>query len=146
MLYTFNAADAAERHTTQYFEMFCNRGIYHKGWSAVTKHRTPWAMGGQVMPAFDDDIWELYDGNVDWTQANDLSKEYPDKLHELQRLWLIEAVKYNVLPLDDRQIERINPTTAGRPSLIKGNSQLLFGNMGGCRRTACWTSRTSRSR
>ncbi len=130
MLYTFNAADAAERHTTQYFEMFCNRGIYHKGWSAVTKHRTPWAMGGQVMPAFDDDVWELYDGNVDWTQANDLSKEYPDKLHELQRLWLIEAVKYNVLPLDDRQIERINPTTAGRPSLIKSNSQLLFSGMG----------------
>ena len=82
------------------------------------------------MPAFDDDVWELYDGNTDWTQSNDLSKENPDKLHELQRLWLIEAVKYNVLPLDDRQIERINPTTAGRPSLIKGNSQLLFGNMG----------------
>jgi arylsulfatase len=110
--------------------MFCNRGIYHKGWSAVTKHRTPWAMGGQVMPAFDDDVWELYDGNSDWTQSNDLSKENPDKLHELQRLWLIEAVKYNVLPLDDRQIERINPTSAGRPSLIKGNSQLLFPGMG----------------
>lgn len=130
MLYSFNDADAAERHETQYFEMFCNRGIYHKGWSAVTKHRTPWAMGGAVMPAFDDDVWELYDGNVDWTQANDLSQEHPDKLHELQRLWLIEAVKYNVLPLDDRQIERLNPTLAGRPSLIKGNSQLLFAGMG----------------
>ncbi len=89
--------------------MFCNRGIYHKGWSAVTKHRTPWEMGGAVMPAFDDDVWELYDGNTDWTQSNDLSKENPEKLHELQRLWLIEAVKYNVLPLDDRQIERIIP-------------------------------------
>ncbi|MGZ5378543.1 MAG: sulfatase-like hydrolase/transferase [Mycobacterium sp.] len=130
MLYSFNDADAPERHETQYFEMFCNRGIYHKGWSAVTKHRTPWAIGGAVMPAFDDDVWELYDGNSDWTQANDLSKENPEKLHELQRLWLIEAVKYNVLPLDDRQIERINPTTAGRPSLIKGNSQLLFPGMG----------------
>ena len=130
MLYSFNDAEAPERHETQYFEMFCNRGIYHKGWSAVTKHRTPWEMGGAVMPAFDDDVWELYDGNNDWTQANDLSKENPEKLHELQRLWLIEAVKYNVLPLDDRQIERINPTSAGRPSLIKGNSQLLFGNMG----------------
>jgi arylsulfatase A-like enzyme len=130
MSYSFNDADAPERHQTQYFEMFCNRGIYHKGWSAVTKHRTPWAMGGQVMPAFDDDVWELYDGNSDWTQSNDLSKENPDKLHELQRLWLIEAVKYNVLPLDDRQIERINPTSAGRPSLIKGNSQLLFPGMG----------------
>jgi arylsulfatase len=130
MSYSFNDADAPDRHQTQYFEMFCNRGIYHKGWSAVTKHRTPWAMGGQVMPAFDDDVWELYDGNSDWTQSNDLSKENPDKLHELQRLWLIEAVKYNVLPLDDRQIERINPTSAGRPSLIKGNSQLLFPGMG----------------
>ncbi|MGB2923461.1 MAG: arylsulfatase [Mycobacterium sp.] len=130
MLYSFDDADAPERHETQYFEMFCNRGIYHKGWSAVTKHRTPWAMGGQVMPAFDDDVWELYDGNSDWTQANDLAKEHPDKLHELQRLWLIEAVKYNVLPLDDRQIERINPASAGRPSLIKGNSQLLFAGMG----------------
>jgi arylsulfatase A-like enzyme len=130
MFYSFNEADAPERHETQYFEMFCNRGIYHKGWSAVTKHRTPWAMGGQVMPAFDDDVWELYDGNSDWTQSKDLSKENPEKLHELQRLWLIEAVKYNVLPLDDRQIERINPTSAGRPSLIKGNSQLLFAGMG----------------
>lgn len=110
--------------------MFCNRGIYHKGWSAVTKHRTPWAMGGAVMPAFDDDVWELYDGNSDWTQANDLSKEHPDKLRELQRLWLIEAVKYNVLPLDDRQIERINPASAGRPSLIKGTSQMLYAGMG----------------
>jgi arylsulfatase A-like enzyme len=130
MLYSFNDAEAAERHETQYFEMFCNRGIYHKGWSAVTKHRTPWQMSGQAMPAFDDDVWELYDGNSDWTQSKDLSKENPDKLHELQRLWLIEAVKYNVLPLDDRQIERINPTSAGRPSLIKGNSQLLFPGMG----------------
>lgn len=130
MLYSFNDAEAPERHETQYFEMFCNRGIYHKGWSAVTKHRTPWEMAGAVMPAFDDDVWELYDGNSDWTQAKDLSKENPEKLHELQRLWLIEAVKYNVLPLDDRQIERINPTLAGRPSLIKGNSQLLFAGMG----------------
>jgi arylsulfatase A-like enzyme len=130
LLYSFNDAEAPERHETQYFEMFCNRGIYHKGWSAVTKHRTPWEMGGAKMPAFDDDVWELYDGNTDWTQANDLSKESPEKLHELQRLWLIEAVKYNVLPLDDRQIERIIPTSAGRPALIKGNSQLLFGGMG----------------
>jgi len=130
MVYSFNDAKAAERHETQYFEMFCNRGIYHKGWSAVTKHRTPWVMAGQKMPAFDDDVWELYDGNKDWTQAKDLSKQMPEKLHELQRLWLMEAVKYNVLPLDDRQIERIDPAMAGRPALIKGNSQLLFAGMG----------------
>jgi arylsulfatase len=130
MLYSFNDAKAAERHETQYFEMFCNRGIYHKGWSAVTKHRTPWAMGGEKMPAFDDDVWELYDGSKDWTQAKNLAKEMPDKLHELQRLWLIEAVKFNVLPLDDRQIERFVPEMAGRPTLIKGNRQLLFAGMG----------------
>ena len=82
------------------------------------------------MPAFDDDVWELYDGSSDWTQANDLAKERPEKLHELQRLWLVEAVKYNVLPLDDRQIERLIPEMAGRPTLIKGNSQLLFSGMG----------------
>ena len=130
MLYSFNDAKAVERHDLQYFEMFSNRGIYHKGWSAVTKHRTPWLMGGQKMPAFDDDTWELYDGSKDWTQANNLAKQMPEKLHELQRLWLIEAVKYNVLPLDDTQIERVNPDLAGRPVLIKGNSQILFPGMG----------------
>jgi arylsulfatase len=109
--------------------MFGNRGIYHKGWSAVTKHRTPWEMVGGTLPAFDDDVWELY-GPDDWTQAHDLSAEQPEKLHELQRLFLIEAVKYNVLPLDDRRIERFNADLAGRPQLIRGKSQLLFGGMG----------------
>ena len=130
MLYSFNDAKAPERHETQYFEMFCNRGIYHKGWSAVTKHRTPWVMAGQKMLAFDDDVWELYDGNKDWTQSKNLAAEMPEKLHELQRLLLLEAVKYNVLPLDDRGVERINSDLAGRPVLVKGNKQLLFEGMG----------------
>lgn len=130
MLYTFDAPDAPERHDLQYFEMFGNRGIYFKGWSAVTKHRTPWVMVGGTMVAFDDDVWELYDGSVDYSQASDLSAEQPDRLHELQRLWLIEAVKYNVLPLDDRTADRINPETAGRPTLIRGNSQQFFPGMG----------------
>jgi arylsulfatase len=130
MLYTFDDAEAPERHDVQYFEMFGNRGIYYKGWSAVTKHSTPWLMVGQVKPAFDDDVWELYDGSADWTQAHDLAKENPDKLHELQRQWLIEATRYNVLPLDDRGVERAIPEIAGRPTLIRGNSQLLFGGMG----------------
>ena len=77
MLYSFNEADAAERHDLQYFEMFGNRGIYHKGWSAVTKHKTPWIMVGGVMPAFDDDVWELYDGNTDYSQAHDLAADNP---------------------------------------------------------------------
>jgi len=131
MAYSFDDPAAAERHETQYFEMFGNRGIYHKGWTAVTKHRTPWETGADVKtPAFDDDVWELYDTTTDWTQAHDVAAEHPDKLHELQRLWLIEAVKYNVVPLDDRFVERGLPETAGRPTLIQGRRQLLFGGMG----------------
>jgi arylsulfatase len=110
--------------------MFCNRGIYHKGWTAVTRHRTPWAAFEVKPPAFDDDVWELYDTTKDWSQAHDLSKQMPEKLHELQRLWLIEADKYNVLPLDDRMIEKMLPESAGRPQLIKGKTQLLFQGMG----------------
>jgi arylsulfatase len=128
MLYSFDDAKAAERHETQYFEIMGNRAIYHKGWSAVTKHYTPWIMGPR--PALDDDVWELYDTNQDWSQSKDLSREMPKKLHELQRLWLIEAVRYKVLPLDDRMMEKINPDTAGRPVLLKGTTQLLFGGMG----------------
>jgi arylsulfatase A-like enzyme len=130
MAYSFNDASAPEQHDLQYFEMFGNRGIYYKGWSAVTKHRTPWIMVGQKMVPFDEDVWELYDGSKDWSQAHDLSQQMPEKLHELQRQFLIEAVKYNVLPLDDRQTERIDPATAGRPTLIRGDSQLFFAGMG----------------
>ncbi|WCB96361.1 hypothetical protein DSM104299_05119 [Baekduia alba] len=131
MAYSFDDAAAPERHETQYFEMFGNRGIYHKGWTAVTKHRTPWETGADAKtPAFDDDVWELYDTTTDWTQARDLAREHPRKLHELQRLWLIEAVKYNVVPLDDRFVERGLPDSAGRPRLIQGKRQLLFGGMG----------------
>jgi arylsulfatase A-like enzyme len=130
MAYSLNDPKAAERHETQYFEMFGNRGIYHKGWTAVTRHKTPWILIGEVTPAFDDDNWELYDTSKDWSQSNNLAKQMPDKLHELQRLWLIEAVRYNVLPLDDNLGARINADTAGRPILIKGKSQILFGSMG----------------
>jgi arylsulfatase A-like enzyme len=129
LLYSLNDADAPERHDLQYFEMFGNRGVYYKGWSAVTKHRTPWDMVATQLRAFDDDIWELYDGSRDWSQAHDLAQEMPGKLHELQRLWLIEAVKYNVLPIDDRTAERFDPDLAGRPKLITGNSQLMFPGM-----------------
>jgi len=95
----------------------------------VTKHRTPWVLD-EKQPAFDDDVWELYDTNVDWSQAKDLSKANPQKLHELQRLWLIEATRYKVLPLDDDMMKKLNPDTAGRPTLIKGKTQLLFSGMG----------------
>jgi arylsulfatase len=130
MAYTFTDAQSADRRETQYFEMFGNRGIYHKGWTAVTRHGTPWKIIGDHLPAFDDDVWELYDTSKDWTQAHDLSREHPERLHDLQRLWLIEAVRYNVLPLNDDLASRLNSDLAGRPLLIRGNNQLLFGGMG----------------
>ena len=130
MLYSFNEREADERHDLQYFEMFGNRGLYYRGWSAVTKHRTPWEMVGPTLPAFDDDLWELYDGSSDYSQAHDLARENPEMLAKLQRLWIIEATKYNVLPIDDRGVERATPEIAGRPTLIHGKTQLLFSGMG----------------
>jgi len=128
MRYSFDGATEADRHETQYFEMFCNRGIYHQGWTGVTRHSTPW-ITGQPLPAFKDDVWELYEPG-DWSQAHDRAAEMPEKLAELQQLWLEEGRKHNVLPLDDRRIERFNAELVGRPELVKGNSQLLFGGMG----------------
>jgi arylsulfatase A-like enzyme len=128
MAYSFDRASEADRRNTQYFEMFCNRGIYHEGWTAVTRHSTPW-ITAESLPPFDDDVWELYEPG-DWSQARDLAAEMPAKLAELQQLWLGEARKHNVLPLDDRRIERFNAELVGRPELVKGNSQLLFGGMG----------------
>ena len=128
MRYAFDDAGAAERHETQYFEMFCNRGIYDKGWTAVTRHSIPWVI--TELPPFADDTWELYDTNTDWSQAHDLAAELPEKLEELKALFMEEARKYNVLPLDDRRVERFNSDLAGRPVLIAGKSQLLFAGMG----------------
>ena len=129
MLYAFNDAASPERHDLQYFEMFGNRGIYHRGWSAVTKHRTPWVMVGDL-PPFDDDVWELYDGSSDYSQARNLAADNGEMLAKLQRLWLIEATKHNVLPMDDRGAERLEPALAGRPTLIRGTSQMFFPGMG----------------
>jgi arylsulfatase len=129
MTYTFDGVSEADRRKTQYFEMFCNRGIYHEGWAAVTRHSIPWVMVAEL-PELDQDVWELYDTTTDWSQTRDLAAEMPDKLAELQELFLAEARKYGVLPLDDRRVERFDPSLAGRPTLIKGNTQLLFGGMG----------------
>ena len=107
-------AASAERHTTQYFEMHGNRGVYHEGWTAVTKHRTPWTVGQIELPDFEEDRWELYDTTTDWTQARDIAAEHPEKLAELQALFLAEAEKYDVLPLDDRFLERLIPELSGR--------------------------------
>jgi arylsulfatase len=125
MISTLRDGQAEETHTVQYFEMFGNRGIYHKGWTAVTKHRTPWLFEA---PPLDEDVWELCAPD-DWTQAHNLAAQNPTKLAELQRLWLIEAVKYNVVPLDDRSVERFDAGIAGRPQLITGTTQTLFSGM-----------------
>ena len=116
MVYSFDDGKAKDRHTTQYFEMFGNRGIYHDGWTAMTKHRTPWAAAADG--PLEKDIWELYNVEADFSQADDLAAKHPEKLKELQELFSKEAVKYNVLPLDDRTFERFNAELAGRPDLM----------------------------
>jgi arylsulfatase len=127
MVYTFADAAAPDRHTTQYFEMYGNRGIYHDGWSAVTLHSIPFH--GEPI-AWEDEVWELYDSSTDWSQARNIAAEYPEKLAELQQLFIIEAAKYNVFPIDDRKIERLNPAIAGRPDLMRGRTSLtLFPGM-----------------
>ena len=122
MLYTFNDADAKSRHTTQYFEMAGNRGIYQDGWFATTVHRAPWE--SKPRATFAEDRWELYNVEKDFSCADDLAAKYPEKLEELKALFLQEAVKYNVLPLDDRVWERFNPAMAGRPDLMEGRTEM----------------------
>ncbi|MGG7465907.1 arylsulfatase [Plantibacter sp. YIM 135347] len=128
MAYSFTDAGADERHTTQYFELMGNRGIYHLGWTAQTKHRTPWDVVSKA-PDFSADVWELYDTTTDWTQAHNLAKEQPEKLAEMQQLFLIEAARHNVFPMDDRAAERMNPVLAGRPTLVTGTTLKLYPGM-----------------
>ena len=122
LIYSFDVPDAPDRHTTQYFEMFGNRAIYHDGWVAATKHRTPWAAAADG--PLDQDTWELYHVAEDFSQANDLATSNQDKLKELQGLFLEEAIKYDVLPLDDRTFERFNASIAGRPDLMGERTSL----------------------
>ncbi|HKR11591.1 MAG TPA: arylsulfatase [Pyrinomonadaceae bacterium] len=122
MLYSFNNAKAADTHKTQYFEIFGNRGVYHDGWFAGTIHRPAW----KQLPTrpLKEDIWELYDTRSDFSLANDLSKQDPAKLKEMQALFMTEAAKNHALPLDDRVLERMNAATAGRPDLMGGRTSL----------------------
>lgn len=130
LLYTFNDADAKERHTTQYFEMFGNRAVYEDGWFARTLHRAPWEAVN--MPPLETDIWDLYNVHEDFSLANNLAEEYPEKLAELQALFMSEAQKYHVLPIDDRVIVRMNPAIAGRPDLLGDRTSLtLYDGMDG---------------
>ena len=109
--------------------MFGNRGIYYDGWFAGTVHLKPW---GKVENRFPEDTWELYHVAEDFSMSTDLAKEHPEILEKLQQVFLGEAVKYNVLPLDDRRLELFNPKFAGRPDLMFGRTSLtLYEGMNG---------------
>ena len=125
LVYSFDNASAPETHTTQYFEMFGNRGIYHNGWVACTRHSTPWVLT-PTLPPFTEDVWELYHVDKDFTEANDLAASNPEKLKELQKLFEEEAIRNHVYPIDDRRSERFDAAIAGRPDLMGTRTQLVL--------------------
>jgi arylsulfatase A-like enzyme len=122
LVYTFDEANAKTKHTTQYFEMFGNRGIYHDGWMACTRHSIPWLVTEN--PPLTKDVWELYHVDEDFSEANNLAEKNPDKLKELQDLFMTVASRNYVLPIDDRRAERFNPASAGRPDIMGSRTSL----------------------
>jgi arylsulfatase len=122
MLYSTDDAKAADRRKTQYFEMFGNRAIYHEGWIAATRHSIPWVLTQN--PPLKDDVWELYNIDKDFSEADNLAAQNPGKLKELQDLFMQEAERNHVLPIDDRRAERFNPAIAGRPDLLGGRKSM----------------------
>jgi len=124
MAYSFNDANAAERHTIQYFEMFGNRALYYDGWYARTIHRAPWEVSG--LPPLEDDVWDLYNTREDFSLVNNLADKYPEKLEEMKSLFMWQAEKHHVLPIDDRVIVRMNAEVAGRPDIMAGRTSLTL--------------------
>jgi arylsulfatase len=122
MLYTFGDAQAKDRHKTQYFEIFGNRGLYHDGWLAHTVHRAAWE--GKPRHPLLEDKWQLFHVAEDFSSANDVAAENPEKLEELKELFMKEAIRNHVLPLDDRSLERTNAALVGRPDLMAGRKSL----------------------
>jgi arylsulfatase A-like enzyme len=142
MVYSFSDAQAKSPHTVQYAEFAGNRGIYKDGWYALTLHRVPWE--SQPRTTYDMDKWELYNTADDFSCAIDLSAKYPDKLKEMQEVFLTEAVKYNVLPLDDRTQARFNPAIAGRPDVMGGRTSLtVYAGMVGMKENAFINTKNS---
>jgi len=128
--YSFADAEAKERHTTQYFEMFGNRAVYHEGWLARTLHRAPWQTKKQA--PLESDVWDLYNVKEDFSLTKNLAAEQPKKLKEMQALFMKEAEKYHVLPIDDSTVERVNAAIAGRPDLLGDRTSLtLYDGMNG---------------
>ena len=126
MLYAAKDANAKDRHTTQYFEMFGNRAIYHDGWMARVVHRVPW--GAEPINSLQDDVWDLYNVAEDFSLTNNLASQNPEKLKEMQQLFDKEAIANNVFPLDDRVFERFNAEIAGRPDLMGDRKSLTLAN------------------
>jgi arylsulfatase len=124
LLYTFNDAAAKERHTTQYFEVAGNRAIYHEGWYARTIHKAPWER--EPRRPLKDDIWELYDYANDFSLSNNLAASNPEKLKELQALFMKEAEKNHALPIDDRVFERMIASNVGRPDIMGPRKSLTL--------------------
>jgi arylsulfatase len=124
MAYAFADAKAKDRHLTQYFEIMGNRAIYHDGWLAGTVHRAPWE--AKPRATLDGDVWELYDVRSDWSLANDLAAKEPARLKDLQALFLAEAERNQVLPLDDRGLERAVAALVGRPDLMAGRTSITL--------------------
>jgi arylsulfatase len=122
LMYSFEDAKAKERHTTQYFEIAGNRAIYHDGWFARTIHRAPWEY--KPRHALQDDAWELYDTRLDFSLANDLAAKNPKKVAEMKAIFMKEAEKYHVLPIDDRVLERMDARMVGRPDLMAGRTSM----------------------
>jgi hypothetical protein len=127
MAYTFDKANAnaPSRHRTQYFEMFGNRGIYHDGWYANTRPISPpWVLDATPSPdVMNSYQWELYDLTKDWTQDNDLATSQPDKLREMRELFIVEAAKYQVFPLDNSVASRM---VTPRPSATAGRTEFVY--------------------
>jgi arylsulfatase len=124
MAYTFDDATARDRHTTQYFEIAGNRAIYHDGWFARTIHRAAWER--EVRRPLQQDVWELYDVRGDFSLSRDLAARNPQKLADLQALFMSEGSRYHVLPIDDRTLERAIAAAAGRPDLMAGRTSLTL--------------------
>ena len=125
LMYSFDDAKAKERHTTQYFEIAGNRAIYHDGWIARTIHRAPWeAKPRRTLE--DNSAWQLYDVRSDFSLANDVAAKHPDKLAEMQKLFLQEAEAHHVLPMDDRVFERLDAEAVGRPDLMGKRTSLTL--------------------
>ena len=124
-LYSFADAAAKEKHTVQYFEMFGNRAIYADGWYARTIHRPAW--NPKPTQSLTEDPWELYNSNEDFSLANNIASQNADKLKELQDLFMKEAERFHVLPIDDRLLERTVAKAVGRPTLMGERTSVTFG-------------------